>query len=69
MVDVVDLADGRVIARQPATTATLRLPDPAPQLAAVVVYVPDGYGAVNGDLSSPRRAQAASVAAVHILPN
>ena len=48
-VDVVDLADGRLVVRQPlaglpapaAGPTTLTLPDPLPQLAAVIFYVPD----------------------------
>ena len=67
MVDLVDLASGRVLARQSAGEGTVRLDDPLPQLAAVVVYVPTGATAA-GDLSSPRRAQVASVAAVQVLP-
>ena len=66
MVDVVDLADGRLVARQPTGSGPIRLGDPLPQLAALVVYVPAG-AATAGDLTSPRRAQVASVAAVHVL--
>ena len=67
MVDLVDLADGRVLARTAAGSGTVRLDEPLPQLAAVVVYVPDGATA-SGDLSSPRKAEVASVTAVQVRP-
>lgn len=66
VVDVVDLADGRVLARTAAGSGSVRLDDPLPQLAAVVVYLPNG--SATSDLASPRQAEVASVTAVQVRP-
>ena len=76
-VDVIDLADGRLVLRQaladeaggsaPGATS-LTLPDPLPQLAALIFYVPDGPPPASGD-TALRRASAASVSPVHVRPS